>query len=63
MVAELSDQDQTRMALAALFAALAGALGERDAAFPEVFSNHLSFPQVRVSLRILPLVRGHLKRF
>ena len=41
-MAELSDQDQTRLALAALFAALAGALGERDKSFPEAFSRHLS---------------------
>lgn len=40
-MAELSDQDQTRLALAALFAALAGALGERDKSFPEAFSRHL----------------------
>jgi hypothetical protein len=41
MATPLSDQDQTRMALAALFAALARTLGEQDESFLSRLSANL----------------------
>ena len=41
MTSPLDDQAQTRLALAALFAALAETLGERDESFPSRFDNQI----------------------
>jgi hypothetical protein len=41
MATQLGDQDQTRLALACLFASLAQTLGEQDKAFVPKFEQHL----------------------
>ncbi|WP_420406148.1 hypothetical protein [Nisaea sp.] len=41
MASPLNDQAQTRLAIAALFAALARTLGEQDESFPQRFDAHL----------------------
>jgi hypothetical protein len=41
MAIQLGDQDQTRLALACLFASLAQTLGEQDTAFVPKFEQHL----------------------
>ena len=41
MTDKLDDQAQTRLALAALFAALARTLGEQDKSFPSRFDRHV----------------------
>ena len=41
MANQLDDQSQTRLAMAALFAALAQALGESDKFFPSRFGSEL----------------------
>jgi hypothetical protein len=41
MATQLGDQDQTRLALASLFAALVQTLGERDEAFVPEFDRRL----------------------
>jgi len=41
LATQLGDQDQTRLALACLFASLAQTLGEQDRAFVPKFEQHL----------------------